>query len=153
MVDLIDLTALKSPTTILPSETTDGINTTVLNMSAGKLGKRTLSGSLTANTYKEILSLTTSGSLRLCGVYTEDATSRTVGLKIVIDGTTVFDGVSATQAASGRGIMAVGISHFDTSNQAADSLEWIRFNASLSLQIKSSITETDKITLTHLTVV
>ena len=153
MADLIDLTALKSPTTILaPTDTSDVIKTTITI--TGIAGKYTLSGGLTADTYKEIASFSVPGTLRLCGMRTEDATSRTIGLKIVIDGRTVFDSVSPTMTTIREGFFAVGGSFgIITTAAAVIAFENIRFNASLSVQIKSSLTETDKISLIHATTV
>ena len=53
-----------------------------------------LTGALTAGTYKEILSVTGAGVISLCAGFTADKTTRTVGLKLVVDGITVFDAVS-----------------------------------------------------------
>ena len=107
------------------------------------------SGALTADTYLELVSLSTPWWLRVCGVFRVDGTSRTVGLKIIIDGTTVIDAVDAAIGSSERGWYAIG----GGINITMMALEGIRFNASLSLQIKSSITETDKIALKYLTAV
>lgn len=150
MADGINLTALKSPTAILPSKTTAGdiiVGTNVNDV----IGTNTLSGVLTADTYKEIVSISTSGFLRYCAIYTNDATSRTLGLKIVIDGVDVFDFVSPAITSANEGFHAVG--HMRGVNSSGAAFEYIRFNASISIQIKSSISETDKVTLKHLTVV
>ena len=99
-----------------------------------------LSGAVTANTYKEILAITGAGLLELCAAATQDTTSRTVGLKIVVDGVTIFDAVSSTTTASTTGLVAIGNGGGGTSGGFP-----VPFNVSLSVQIKSSISETDKI--------
>lgn len=142
-----------APTSILPSDGTGGTIQTTFVVGASEMGKKSLSGSLTANTYKEMVSLSSSGWIRLCGVYCVDGTSRTLGLKIVIDGTTVFDEVSSAITTANAGIMGVGHASLSSSNYSQSSLEMFRFNSSLSISIKSSITETDKIVLLYLTAV
>ena len=115
------------------------------------MGTEGISGGLTAETFKVIVTISTSGFLRLCGVITEDATSRTIGLKITMDGAVVFNEISPAIAADNKGFFAVGFNFAGSSSML--SLESIRFNASLVLAISSSITETDKIALKYLTVV
>lgn len=150
MADGINLTALAAPTALLPPTDTSGVIISGVNLNQHRTSKHTLSGALTADTYKEMISLSIPGLLRLCGVYSIDGTARTLGLKIVIDGTTVIDAVSAALSAANAGWMAVGINH-ELDNMGLES--GIRFNASLSISIKSSISETDKIALVHLTAV
>lgn len=149
MADGINLTALASPSSLLVPTDTSGVILPTSSMKNPPNAKNLLSGALTANTYLELVSLSTPGWLRICGVYRVDATSRTVGLKIVIDGTTVIDAVDAASGVTDKGWYAIG----GGLGTSVIGLEAIRFNASLSLQIKSSITETDKIVLKYLTAV
>jgi len=101
-----------------------------------------LSGVLTADTYKSILSIPSGrGVIFRAGVKTNDSTSRTVGLKIVLDGTTVFDAISSVTAQISSGLVGIG----DVVN--AGPQPPVPFNTSLDIQIKSSLTETDKISL------
>jgi len=108
--------------------------------------KQVLSGALTAATYKELLAISGSGVLEMAYAKAMDATSRTVGLKIIIDGTTVFDAVSGTTttadtcvlAVGNRGYFAAGINSYLTRGA-------VPFNSSLSIQAKSSLSETDKV--------
>lgn len=139
----------KPPTSILPTKTTAGVISVTPGMGAGT---NILSGALTATVYKELVSLATSGILRLCGVKVADTTSRTIGLKVVIDGVTVFDETSPAITLNNSGILAVG---HTTGGGGGNStvFESFKFNKTLSLQIKSSLTETDKVTLAYLTAV
>ena len=101
-----------------------------------------LSGALTANTLSTALSVTGSGSLNFICVAAEDTTSRTVRIKITLDGTAVFDSTSNAFTASSYGVIAVGV--YTSSMIAIDD---IPFNSSCLIQIASSLSETDKISL------
>jgi len=140
-----------SVTSILPSKNAAGALAIEANMGA-TLQNGTLvdSGALTADTYKELVSLQTSGWIRLCGVQTLDSTSRTIGLKIVIDGVTVFDETSAVITLSNRGFYAVGFA-VSTSALVSAAYESFRFNKSLSILVKSSLSESDNVALRYLT--
>ena len=109
-------------------------------------GKSFLSGALTADTYKELLSVTGGGAISYCTVSVEDTTPRTIGLKVVIDGTTVFDAVSSTINVQARGLVAIGVhdSYIITIGVQPQSFA---FNTSLSISVKSSLSETDKVRL------
>ena len=117
------------------------------NATSGAYGEKTiLSGALTAATYSAALvSVSGPGVLNLCWAYANDATSRTVGLKVVLDGTTIFDAVSNAAAAQYHGLFAVGCVE-DANNRSYQPLE---FNSSMALYVKSSLSETDKITLAY----
>jgi len=98
----------------------------------------TLSGALTANVYKELYSYTGAGRVGLLQVATTDTTSRTVGLKVVIDGTTFYDEVSAATTTSSAGCPLIGSGGgYDTQP----------FYKSISISVKSSLSETDKLKL------
>ena len=127
------------PKTIVNKFSVGGVTGIALG-SANNYNKVTLSGALTANTYLEMLNVAGSGVLNVAYVYTVDTTSRTVGIKVVIDGVTIFDAISAALTTTTDGIMAVGVSiggHII--------FEPICYNSSLIIYIKSSISETNKI--------
>ena len=108
--------------------------------------KSDLSGALVADTYKEIISVTGAGVLEMAAVATEDATSRSIGIKVILDGVTAFDASSAVEAASSDfGMVAVGgiVSPSSFSLLPQD----YPFYTSLSIQVKSSLSETDKVRL------
>jgi hypothetical protein len=110
--------------------------------------KPTLSGSMTAATLKTALSLTGQGTVSYVALRANDATARTVRLKITIDGVVVFDpGVSASNSTAGRGITAVGATISDgTSLQTGVVLHPMYYNSSFLVEIASSLTETDSLT-------
>lgn len=134
-----------SVTSILAPTDTSGNIATIVAVQSGA-AKRVSSGALTATVYKELVSVSTPGWLRFCSVFCVDATARTIGLKIVIDGTTVFDEVSQSISVAGSGFNAAGAG----SNGLIRAMEYLRFNSSLSLQIKSSLSETDKVGFQYL---
>ena len=144
------------PTSILPSKDSAGAIRVISDVSFSPAGTVLLSGALTATVYKELVSLSTPGILRLCGIVSEYATSRTLGLKVIIDGVVVFDEVSSAITTAREGFFAVGNTYFrnQTSTPAATAeFESFGFNSSLSILVKSSITETDKVSLQYLTAI
>lgn len=126
------------PTSIVNRQSGGGDSLNVQNYGA----KITLSGALTANTYKEILSVTGRGVFYSLYAISMDTTSRTIGLKIVIDEVTVFDAVSGTLTSASNGIAAGGYSN--------NIVIPIYFNKSLVASVKSSLSETDKVGLGHI---
>lgn len=106
----------------------------------------TLSGALTAATYKEMLTVSGSGVLQLAYVSTVDATSRTVGIKIIIDGTTIFDEITAAITAGSSGILAAGM----ILGEGVLVPVSYPFHSSLSISIKSSLSETNKIAIGYI---
>jgi len=110
------------------------------------LAKLILSGALTAGAYSAALvSVSGPGVLNLAYAYANDATSRTMGLKVVLDGTTVFDAVSDACTTQYNGVIAVG---YNESN-AILAYQPLVFNSTMALYVKSSLSETDKITLAY----
>ena len=99
-----------------------------------------LSGAVTSGVLKTVLSHTGAGCLKNLYVYTKDGTARTLRLKITLDGTSVFDSTSASISANGNGIVAVG----PVQDTAGDR---VFYNASLLVEIASSLSETDKIAI------
>ena len=114
-----------------------------------RLGREYLSGALTANVLANPTGLSTvtgSGVLKYVALYTKNTTSRTLRLRLTIDGVVVFDSTSAAIAATNTGIVAVGalaVLSLGGSNIAC--LEAIPFNSSFQIQVASSLTETDNI--------
>lgn len=102
--------------------------------------QQSLSGALTAATYKDVLTLTAPGVIKFAGIRTEDATSRTITIKLTIDGAVALE-QSLTTAISLRGIYAIGQM---ASVSTGLTIERIPFNT-LTVSLKSSLTETDKL--------
>ena len=106
-------------------------------------GQSTLSGALTAATLKEVLNVSGSGVVNYVAAFVADATSRTLSVKVIVDGITVADIRSGAITTSLYGLAAVGGGITSTGGTTIDHLT---FNTSLVVQIASSLSETDKIT-------
>lgn len=126
-----------------PPSVVKPLNAPALDLSgvASIAGFWTNSGVLTAATYKDVITLTGRGVLNLAAVKANDATSRTVHIKLTIDGTTVVE-ATGTTATTHYGFVPVG---FVSPAGAAVSLDQVPFETSCVVAIKSSITETDKL--------
>lgn len=113
--------------------------------------KSTLSGALTAGALKTLLNISGAGVLKFIGVQALDATSRTLRLKITIDGTVAFDSTSAACTTSyGTKIGVGGVTvHTPATPSFVPALDREPFNSSCIVEIASSLTETDKLALLH----
>jgi len=109
-----------------------------------------LSGALTANTLKTVLSITGSGTLDFLAAIVMDSTSRSLRARATIDGIVVFDSTSAAGVSSvGAGCVIAGgrvLSDVTTNSMAIPSGNVI-FNSSLLIEVASSLTETDKLAI------
>jgi len=124
--------------TSTPSQVVAGVDTVV-----------TLSGALTANTYKTMLNITgTSGNIPQLGLFCVDGTSRAIKLKVTLDGAYAKEITSSTIAAINVGIIAAGTSAYAATTYLIDG-EPLRFKTSCLVEIQSSLTETDKIELRY----
>lgn len=112
--------------------------------------KSALSGALTANILKTVLRIDGAGILKCCAVQSLDATSRTMRLKITVDGNEVFNpGASAASTTTNIAVVGVGgITTYNASNLML-AFERVPFNKSCLVEIASSLTETDKLALLY----
>lgn len=107
----------------------------------------TLSGALTASTFKIMVNITgTSGKVPICAVVTKDATARVISLRITLDGSYVTTITSSSISSSGYAIIAAGTT---ASSTVLIDGEPLRFKTSCLIEISSSLTETDKISLVY----
>ena len=104
--------------------------------------KNVLSGAMTANTLKTILSASGKGRLPLLVIKTMDGTSRTARVKITIDGGVAFDYTSAAIASSGESVVIIG--NVGASSYVAEAMP-ITWKSSLLIELADSLSETDKI--------
>lgn len=110
----------------------------------GANAKQVYSGAMTAATLKTILSVTGAGSIDYLSVRGMDITSRTLRMKITIDGVVVLDSTSAATAdASSNGAVYIGVGDGSGATWPA-AYEPTLFNASLLVEVASSLSETDK---------
>jgi hypothetical protein len=75
-----------------------------------------------------------------------DSTSRTLRLKITVDGTSIYDVTSGTITSSGRGLIGIGSAYTDAGSTSIVTFQPIRYNATFKVEIASSLGETDKLT-------
>lgn len=141
----------KAPTLIVNGWSAGGVTAqpTAANYNVHNASK-ILSGDLVANTYKELLTVTGPGLIHIIGVGRVDATNRVLGLKVVIDGVTVFDAVDAATASADRGmfaILATGNLGVDGTGSGIVGSDSMPFASSLSVWVKSNLSETDKVYL------
>lgn len=109
-----------------------------------------LSGTLTAGVYKELFSVASGGGILMAAVvYSGDGTARTLGLRIVIDGNTVLDHAGVAGYTVAYAGMGIGFSDDSTTLYPLLSPVCIPFKTSLSLQVRSSLSETDKVSLKY----
>lgn len=129
------------PVTSIVNRASDGGNSTTAAANTVS-GKGILSGALTAATLATAVSVTGRGRLNFVSAAANDTTARTIRIKITVDGVSIFDATSASVSASNAGIVAVGA--MTTSGPTHQPID---FNESLLIQVASSLTETDKITV------
>lgn len=104
-------------------------------------GTKILSGALTADTYKAILSITGSGIINFLGYFSVDTTERTMTIRITLDGTVVYTHSIASVTVAKCGIVPVG----RTDGTYIVGIDSIPFDSSLVVDIKSDLSETDKV--------
>jgi hypothetical protein len=107
-----------------------------------------LSGALTANTLKSILTVTGAGQISGLGIAVENATSRTIRLRLVVDGVAAFDFTSAAIATTSNGCL-IGSGRNSVSGEPVAAPP-IVFLQSLDVQIASSLSESDSITTQYI---
>ena len=109
--------------------------------------KETLSGALTATTPKQVLTRTGRGRINALTDYTKDTTSRTVRIRLIVDGqaTPAFDATSNSITTSGAGMVVLGA--FEGSTPSSQVWQPCDYNASVEVWIASSLSETDKVAI------
>lgn len=140
MGDLIMAGILASPTSLVHGTATIALPT-LSNASS------TLSGAMTADTYKDIISVTGSGVLNIAAVRPADNTARTVTLSVMVDGVEIWNQAQATSSSSTT-LLGVGeYAGLDGGSIPFVTGEMIPFNESMKIRVKSTITESDKLTV------
>ena len=124
--------------------TTPVVITAAVSRNANGL-TRILSGTTVANTYKTVLNVTGGGNINFLGAITVSSTNRNLDLRLTLDGVAVGT-ISATGLTATDKILPMvgairGINASPTSDIFA--FDSIRFNSSLQVEIKSSLSETD----------
>ena len=142
MSKLSDFFGSMEPCTSIVNSTSAG---TAVNLGYDPPGivKSTLSGALDAGVYSAALvDVAGSGYLTYCALNGVDATSRTLTLKVVLDGVIVYEATSAALTNAQTYMLAAGCA-----TPTGFVLDYIPFLSSLKLYVKSSLGETDKLKL------
>lgn len=138
----------RATTSIVNSQSTSPCVATFARAGSGANVKAALSGALTANTAKQMIDITGSaGEMAWLSVFTNDVTSRTVRIRVTVDGVTTpyaFDSITGSISAADNGIVVIGNITSASISTISYNLKW---RSSLLVEIYSSLTETDKLTL------
>ncbi len=120
-----------------------------IGSATGRGGIAALSGSMTAATLKTLLNISGTGvNLTQLTFRTNDVTSRTIRVKITVDGTVICDSTStAITTVDNGGCWAGSITFASNPSMAVPA---IRSNSTLLVEYASSVTETDKITAEYI---
>jgi len=110
-----------------------------------QVGKRIISGAVTANVFKNVLTISGAGMLKYAATVSLDSTSRQLGLKITLDDIVVFNAVCYASTSATDGIVGVGAMVTDLEYGG---LESVYFNRSCIIAVSSTMSETDKIAAT-----
>lgn len=129
----------RPPKVIINAYSTNGF-TSLAGAGSAYGVKQVLSGALTANVLKTVLSVSGQGILNFLSFYSVNGTSRTLRCRLTVDSVVVFDSTSAATALSNGGGAVAGT--FFTTPSAAI-LDQVNFNSSIVVEIASSLTETD----------
>lgn len=105
-----------------------------------------LSGALTANTLKTLLTINGPGQMPLLIAYTKDAVSRTVRCRVTVDSVVVFDATNGPYVTTSNGMVVVGSAGGINVPPSYSSIP-MRWNSSCVIQVASSLTETDKVAI------
>jgi hypothetical protein len=108
-----------------------------------------LSGAMTAATLKTALSITGRGRINWAAIYCNDATARTLRMKITVDGSVIRDTTSASISTANGGFVGLGGGFYNGTFATAVFYQPVRFGESLLIEIASSVSETDKATFAY----
>ena len=130
------------------------VGTPVLSATMSNLAPRVgataaLSGAMTAGTLKTALSITGRGRINWAAIYTNDATARTLRMKITVDGSVIRDYTSASISTTSSGFVGLGGGSIVGVTAEGVFYQPVRFGESLLIEIASSVTETDKATFAY----
>lgn len=119
-----------------------------IDASAAVGTREVLSGALTANTLKTLLTVNQAGQMPYLSFYAKDATSRTMRCVVIADGVTVYDSTTAAVAQANRGYpLAFALTW---NGAVAPTMGYpIRWAQSLVVQVASSLSETDKVAIAY----
>lgn len=137
----------RATTAIVNSTSTAGDARVTCTFNTSRGTKIANSGALTSGVLKNMISVSgTAGKMPQLALKTNDATARTVRLRIIIDGVTIYDITSSSASVSDQALIAAGTTDTSAGSILIDG-EPLSWKTSCSVDIASSLTETDKIAL------
>lgn len=137
--------ALRATSSVINVHSSGGTSQT---FNAALNARALLSGALSAGVLSTLLNIPSgAGRMSLCALSSVDSTARTARLRITCDGVVVFDATSATLSGSGVGIYAAG---FNSGSNVISEGDPIVYTRSLKVEVASSLTETDKLTMFYM---
>jgi hypothetical protein len=146
MSTLSQFGGLRSTRSIVNGCSTSGY--TPFGNCTGTNARQILSGSLTANTLKTLLTVSGGGEFHFLTVTSRDATSRTLRARLTLDGVVVFDSTSAAFTTATIGAVLVGA--YSGGNAFVVAPGVVRFNNSAVVEVASSLTEVDMLQLNYI---
>ena len=145
MTTLSQFTGTRSIASIVNNDSAGSTQRASLATPAGC--KMYASGVNTANALATILSISGAGCVNFVSAYTVDTTSRTVRLKITVDGVVIFDATSAAINSTASGIVGIGSYASAGGGVEIPQFQPVVFKASLLVEVATSVaSETSKIT-------
>lgn len=113
--------------------------------------REVLCGAVSAATLKTLLDVTGQGEVPYLVAHTKDTTSRTVRCRVTVDGIVIFDATTGAITTNNTGLIVSGTT---AANNTAGSNQFgngypISFNASLLVEIASSLNETDGVAIRY----
>jgi hypothetical protein len=137
--------ARQATKSIVTSHSLAAANASGLNQAP--ITRQVLSGALTANTLRTVLSVSGSGEVPYLAGYAINTTSRTVRVRVLVDGSVVFDATSSAVTTAGSGLLVTGI-RADATAFGGTTVP-IYFRNSFEVQLASSLTETDLVAIAY----
>lgn len=137
-------------TSIVNGYSSAGVASVAMNV--GSESKATQTGSLTATVLTTILNITgTAGQLSFLAITSADATSRTLRVKVTVDGVSIWDFTSAAITTAGNGLPILGYYSAGIIGGGAAQMQahnpTVKFRSSLKIEVASSLTESNKSTV------
>lgn len=144
LIQMVKNQTVRAPTSLVNAANVATFTPVVVTPSSAVGCKAGLSGAMTADTLKTLLTITGPGRLDIAAIASADTTSRTMQMKITLDGVVVFNpGMTAATTTLTAGICAVGAINTAASTMPVSG--HVYFNTSCLVEFASSISETDKL--------
>lgn len=104
------------------------------------------SGAMTAGVLKAALTLTGRGRMNWFAAWNATAVSRTIRVKVTLDGNVVYDKTTPGSATSGVGLLAIGAGNAAAGVSSSVAFQPLDYRVSCLIEVANSLSETDGIT-------